>query len=73
MSGHLGFAGVVVSPVLDLGDHHHLLLPPLAVLARVAGVDHLLDQQQHDGVNIALTQTENREKNNISKLKPIKI
>ena len=55
MSGHLGFAGVVVSPVLDLGDHHHLLLLSLAVLARVAGVDHLLDQQHHHGVHIALT------------------
>ena len=55
MNGNLGLAGVGVGLVLDLGDHHHLLLLPLTVLARVAGVDHLLDQQHHHGVNIALT------------------
>ena len=53
--GHLSFAGIGVGLVLDLGDHHDLLLLPLAVLARVAGVDHLLDQQHHHGVHITLT------------------
>ena len=55
MNGNLGIAGVGVGLVLDLRDHYDLLLLPLTVLAWVAGVDHLLDQQHHHGVHIALT------------------